>query len=281
MLRITGLWGSLDIRSVFGADNLGSNPGRPTSAVRIIRMHSIVPPIEMKIRYWSDFGCPFCYIAEVRMKKALAELGIADETRIDFLAFELNPNARKVPVRNVVEGFARHYGCSIDQAAAQVERIEAMGRGEGLIFRYGTARNSNTFDALRLTKLAQSKGYRFGSEFVERMYKAYFEDNLVMADHDVLRKIAADAGMDAKEVDDLLNGDRFADEVRKDEFEAHQLGINAVPFFVINEKYGIPGAVDIKDMKRVLMKAYSEEESEPIEAGMVCGPDGCHPAKKG
>ena len=76
-----------------------------------------------------------------------------------------------------------------------------------MIFRYGTARNSNTFDALRLTKLAQSKGYRFGSEFVERMYKAYFEDNLVMADHDVLRKIAADAGMDAKEVDDLLDGD--------------------------------------------------------------------------
>ncbi|MBO7409776.1 MAG: DsbA family oxidoreductase [Candidatus Methanomethylophilaceae archaeon] len=234
----------------------------------------------MRIFYWSDFGCPFCYIAEVRMKKALAELGIENETRIDFRAFELNPNARKVPVRNVVEGFARHYGCSIEQAQMQVDRIEAMGRGEGLIFRYGSARNSNTFDALRLTKLAQSKGYKFGSEFVERMYKAYFEDNLVMADHDVLRKIAADAGMDSKEVDDLLIGDMYADEVRRDEFEAHQLGIDAVPFFVINDKYGIPGAVDIRDMKRVLMKAYSEEESEPIEPGMVCGPDGCHPAEK-
>ena len=108
----------------------------------------------MRIFYWSDFGCPFCYIAEVRMKKALAELGIEKETRIDFRAFELNPNARKVPVRNVIEGFARHYGCSIEQAQAQVERIEAMGRGEGLIFKYGSARNSNTFDALRLTKLA-------------------------------------------------------------------------------------------------------------------------------
>ena len=214
------------------------------------------------------------------MKKALAELGIDGETRIDFKAFELNPNARKVPVRNVVEGFARHYGCSLEQAAAQVERIEAMGRGEGLVFRYGTARNSNTFDALRLTKLAQSKGYSFGAEFVDRMYKAYFEDNLVMADHDVLRKIASDAGMDSAEVDALLNGDMYADDVRRDEFEAHQMGINAVPFFVINDKYGIPGAVDIKDMKKVLMKAYSEEESEPIEAGMVCGPDGCHPAKK-
>ena len=51
----------------------------------------------MRIVYWSDFGCPFCYIAEVRMKKALAELGIENETRIDFKAFELNPNARKSP----------------------------------------------------------------------------------------------------------------------------------------------------------------------------------------
>lgn len=234
----------------------------------------------MIIKYWSDFGCPFCYIAEVRMKKALAELGIEKEARIDFLAFELNPNARKVPVRNVVEGYARHYGISVDQAAARVGQIEAMGRGEGLIFKYGTARNSNTFDALRLTKLAQTKGYQFGNDFVTRMYKAYFEDNLVMADHDVLRKIAADAGLDPKETDDLLDGDRFAAEVRKDEADAYRLGIDAVPFFVINDKYGIPGAVDIRDMKRVLMKAFSEEESEPIEPGMVCGPDGCHPAKK-
>ncbi len=234
----------------------------------------------MIIKYWSDFGCPFCYIAEVRMKKALAELGIEKEARIDFLAFELNPNARKVPVRNVVEGYARHYGISVDQAAARVGQIEAMGRGEGLIFKYGTARNSNTFDALRLTKLAQTKGYQFGNDFVTRMYRAYFEDNLVMADHDVLRRIAADAGLDPRETDELLEGDRFAAEVRKDEADAYRLGIDAVPFFVINDKYGIPGAVDIRDMKRVLMKAFSEEESEPIEPGMVCGPDGCHPAKK-
>ena len=113
----------------------------------------------MIIKYWSDFGCPFCYIAEVRMKKALSELGIEKETRIDFLAFELNPNARKVPVRNVIEGYARYYGMSIEQATRRVASIEAMGEAEGLVFKYGTARNSNTFDALRLTKLAQSKGY--------------------------------------------------------------------------------------------------------------------------
>ena len=69
--------------------------------------------------------------------------------------------------------------------------------------------------------------------------------------------------------------DRFAEEVLREEAEAHMMGIKAVPFFVINDAYGIPGAVDIEDMKRVLMHAYREEEDEGVSEGSVCGPDGC------
>lgn len=234
----------------------------------------------MIIEYWSDFSCPFCYIAETRIKKALKELGLFDSTKIVFKAFRLNPNAAKVPKRNMVEGFAHHYMISMEMAEAQVERISSLGRAEGLKFNYATARNSNTFDSLRLTKLAQSKGYAFGNEFIERMYRAFFEENLVLADHDVLRRIAAEMGLDAAEVDELLNGDMYAREVLLDEREAHSYGINAVPFFAVNSRYGIPGAIEIDEMKRVLMKAFNEEEAESVESGMVCGPDGCHPAKK-
>ena len=131
----------------------------------------------MIIEYWSDFACPFCYIAETRMKKALRELDISDECRLDFKAFELNQDAPKVPKRNIVEGFSHHYGMTMEQAQAQVDRICAMGKEEGLEFNYATARGSNTFDALRLTKLAQSKGRELGDAFVERMYKAYFTEN--------------------------------------------------------------------------------------------------------
>ena len=63
----------------------------------------------MIIEYWSDFACPFCYIAETRMKKALRELDISDECRLDFKAFELNQDAPKVPKRNIVEGFSHHF----------------------------------------------------------------------------------------------------------------------------------------------------------------------------
>ena len=232
----------------------------------------------MIVQYWSDFLCPFCYIAATRMKKALKELELEDETKVVFRAFELYPTAGKVPKRNIVEAFSRHYGMSMEQAAHRVEQISVMGRGEGLEFNYATAYNTNSFDALRLAKLAQSVSNDKGNEFVDLMYKAFFEDNIIVADHEALKKVAAQAGLDPAQVAEVLEGDRFSYEVRSDENEAGMYGIGAVPFFVINDKYGIPGAVDTKDFKRVLMKAFSEEEEDSKVSGMVCGPDGCHPA---
>ena len=233
----------------------------------------------MIIEYWSDYACPFCYIAAARIKRAMKEMDIEDGCRLIFKAFRLNPNAKKVPRHTIVESFASNYGMSLEQARMQVDRISSMGISEGLDFRYATALNSNTFDALRLTKLAQSKGREFGDRFIDRFYRAYFTDNLVLADHEVLMRLSLEVGLTEDEVRDVLDSDLFAKEVLDEEREAHMLGVRAVPFFVINGKYGIPGAVDIDDMKRILAQAYSEEEDIDVSecSGMVCGPDGCHP----
>lgn len=211
------------------------------------------------------------------MKKALTDLGIADETRLDFKAFELNPNASTVPKRNVIGGFQRHYGISEAAALENIGRIDSLGRAEGLDFNYGTAHVTNTFDALRLAKLAQSKGYATGHRFIDRMYKAFFGENLILSDHGVLRKLANEVGLDDSEVSGVLAGDQFSEEVRSDEKGSRRYGISAVPFFVVNGKYGIPGAVEVGDFKKILMKAYGEEEAGSDVKGMVCGPDGCKP----
>lgn len=228
----------------------------------------------MIIKYWSDYACPFCYIAAARMKRALKEMGLENECRLDFKAFRLNPHAKKVPRRCVLESYAANYGMTIQQAQMQIDRINAMGASEGLDFHYDTALNSNTLDSLRLTKLAQSKGRAFGDKFIDRFYKAYFSDNLILADPEVMRRLSNEVGMTDEEIDSVLNTDLYEKEVLAEEREAHMMGINAVPFFVINGKYGIPGAIDIDDMKRILQKAYNEEEAEIVE-GKTCGPDGC------
>ena len=80
----------------------------------------------MIIEYWSDYACPFCYIAAARMKRAMREMGIENECRLTFKAFRLNPNAKKVPRRTVLESWAANYGISIEEARARIDRICAM-----------------------------------------------------------------------------------------------------------------------------------------------------------
>ncbi len=229
----------------------------------------------MKIEIWSDYACPFCYIGERRLSKAIDELGARDEIAIEFKSFELDPYASREVESKTVDRFAVKYGLTVNDAARQIEGISEMGRREGIDFRYATTLYTNTFDALRITKLAQSKNK---TEIIEKLFDAYFTKNLVLGDHSVLKKIAAEVGLDASEVDDVLNSDAFAEEVRRDEKEAAEYGIHAVPYFVINQKYALSGAQPTETIKDALKKLLERErEDAAIKKfdGMTCGANGC------
>ena len=111
----------------------------------------------MKITYWSDYACPYCYIGETYLKQAIADLGIGDQVEVEMKAFELDPDASKEYAGTTVDRFAKKYGLSIQGAQARIDGISQMGRDAGLDFRYAETRYTNTFDAHRLTKLAQKK----------------------------------------------------------------------------------------------------------------------------
>ena len=76
----------------------------------------------------------------------------------------------------------------------------------------------------------------------ERLLATYFSEGGAIGDRATLAAAAAPAGLDHDQVAEMLAGDRYAGEVRADEHEAAQLGINAVPFFVIDRRYGLAGA---------------------------------------
>ena len=110
----------------------------------------------MNITIWSDFACPYCYIGETRLEKAIEELGMNDQVKIDYRAFELDPTASKEVVSSTPERFAMKYRLSIPEAEKQIDHISELGRELGIDFRYATTRYSNTFDAHRLMKLAEN-----------------------------------------------------------------------------------------------------------------------------
>lgn len=226
---------------------------------------------------WSDFACPYCYIGESRLEKAIDELGVRDDVQIDYRAFELDPEASKEVVSSTPERFAKKYRLSLDGAKEQIEQISALGRELGIDFNYATTLYSNTRDAHRLMKLAESKYDRATVSCLnELLFKAYFVENLVLSDHAVLLAKALEAGMTEEDVKEVLDSDKYDDEVRFDEREATIRGVHGVPYIVFNGDFAIPGALSLDGFKSAIertMKQVKEEATK--ERPHQCGPDGC------
>ena len=225
----------------------------------------------MKIEIWSDYACPFCYIGEKRLEKAILQIKTDEKIKIIFKSFELDPTASEKVVSSTAERFAKKYGMTVADAEKRIEQISMMGRREGIDFKYISTNYTNTFDALRLTKFAQEKNH---DEIIEKLFDAYFTKNLELSDHKILKKIAAECGLDEDEVEKFLQSEKFSEEVRKDEYEAAKLGIHGVPFFLIDDKYFLSGAQPAEILKNAIQDALHEENLKNLE-GMTCGADGC------
>ena len=229
----------------------------------------------MKITYWSDYACPYCYIGEARLKKALDQIPELKGTEIEMKSFQLDPSAGQHAEGDTQTRFAHKYGISYEAAGRQIETISQMGRAEGIDFKYATTLFTNTMDAHRLTKLAQQSGdQELTDRLSERLYKAYFAEGLELADHGVLLRIAREEGMDAERVKALLAADEFSMDVRLDEREAARYGVRGVPYFVLNNQLAIPGALPVERMEQAIREAM-ESEKQTQEEGMTCGPEGC------
>lgn len=230
---------------------------------------------------WSDFACPYCYIGETRLQNAIEQLGLQDDVTVDFRAFELDPTTPKEVVSSTPERFAKKYRLSLEGAEQQIEQISALGRELGIDFRYATTQYSNTRDAHRLMKLAEAKYDRATvGRLNEALFKAYFVENLVLADHGVLLAKAIEAGMNEEEVKAVLESDKYDDEVRFDEREAAMRGVHGVPYIVFNGEFAVPGAMSTEGFKsaleRELRRQGTEADIKPEgERPHQCGPDGC------
>lgn len=232
----------------------------------------------INLTVWSDFACPYCYIGETRLQKAIDEMGLADQVVVDFRAFELDPTAPKEVTTTTPERFAMKYRLSLEDAKKQIEEISRLGREAGIDFRYATTQYSNTRDAHRLMKLAEAKYDRDTvGRLNEALFAAYFTENLVLADHKVLLDKAVAAGMDADEVKAVLESDKYDDEVRFDEREAAMRGVRGVPYIVFGGEFAVPSAMTTEGFKsaleRLLRKQSKAQEGEA--PAHVCGPDGC------
>ena len=242
-------------------------------------MQAKLAGMSMRIDIWSDIACPWCFVGKRRMEAALADFPHKDEVQIVWRAFELDPSAPKVLSGEVsyAERLARKYRTSAAQGEAMCQRMTATAAEDGLSFRFDRIRPGNTFDAHRLLHLAGERGCQ--DALKERLLSAYLEQGQAIGDGAVLARCAAEVGLDEEEVQALLAGDRFADEVRQDEATARSLRVTGVPFFVFDGRIGVSGAQPAELLREVLDKAWAQHtpalETVAGTDGAACGPEGC------
>ncbi|MDF1523317.1 MAG: DsbA family oxidoreductase [Trueperaceae bacterium] len=214
----------------------------------------------MKIEIWSDVVCPFCYVGKRRLEAALAAFPHREDVEVVWRSFELAPNAPAETGEPLDAMLARKYGMGLAEARAANARVTAMAAEVGLEFRLERARSGNTFDAHRLLHLAAERG--LGGAAKERLLRAYFTEGRAVGVRDELVALGIELGLAEGEVRAALEGDAHADAVRADQREARELGVQGVPFFVIDRRYAVSGAQPEAVFSEALARAWAERAPE-------------------
>jgi predicted DsbA family dithiol-disulfide isomerase len=205
----------------------------------------------LTVEIWSDVVCPWCYIGKRRFEAALADF--PHEVEYTWRSFELDPSAPATREHSASEHLAAKYGMSLEQAQASHTQMTDLAAQEGLEYHLENARGGNSFDAHRLIHLAAAHDKQ--DEAKERLMRAYFTEGVAIGDREALVALAADIGLDPDEARSVIESDAYADAVRADEQLAHRIGINGVPFFVLDRRLGVSGAQPAQVLMQALEKA--------------------------
>ncbi len=232
----------------------------------------------MRIEIWSDVVCPWCYIGKRRLETALADFPHADEVEVVWRSFQLDPTSPREATQSIAEHLGHKYGGGVDGGRQMIARVSEVAAGEGLAFDYEQAQRASTVDAHRLLHLALvTGGPDLQGALKERLLESYFVRAENPADHSVLREAAVAAGLPERRVDEVLASDEYADAVDADQQQAVAYGASGVPFYVVDQKYGVSGAQPAEVFTQVLERAWGESHPavQVLASGETCGPDGC------
>lgn len=220
----------------------------------------------LTIEVWSDVVCPWCYIGKRRFERAVGELDGEIELDVVYRAYQLDPTASPGKSGPVFDAYVRKFG-GPEQATMLIDRVTETAAAEGLEFRMDRALRANTLLAHRLLWWAeQSDAPVDQADLKERLLQAYFVDGLDVGLPETLADCAAELGADRDDVLGFLAGDGGRAEVAAMFHQAADTGITAVPTFVVDGRWAIPGAQDTDTFVNVLRRLADKRRAAAADA---------------
>ncbi len=213
---------------------------------------------KMTVEIWSDVVCPFCYIGKRKFESALQQFEHRDHVEIVWKSYQLNPDQKTEPSKNAIQSLAESKGISVQEAKSMAQYVTNMAKTVGLTYDFEKAVTVNTRNAHRFTHLAKSEGKQIEAE--ELLFQAYFVQGKNIDDVAVLQELGKSIGLNPERVAAVYNSNEFNEAVERDIYESRQIGVQGVPFFVFDNKFGVSGAQDEAVFLKTLEKAFEEKK---------------------
>ncbi|HEY3145559.1 MAG TPA: DsbA family oxidoreductase [Dongiaceae bacterium] len=214
----------------------------------------------MLLEIFSDTVCPWCYIGKRRLERALRLRPQPGLTR-RWRAFQLNPGLPATGMDRRQYMVAK-FG-SLDRAHRLYEAVSRVGAQEGIRFEFDRiARTPNTVRSHRLLYAAAEESKQ--ADLLELIFGAYFTQGRDIGDPDVLSDLGDEAGLSPSAIADaLVDGGRL-DSAMTEDLQSRRIGINGVPFFVFNGRFGLSGAQEPEALLNMLDLAREEDMQKGV-----------------
>lgn len=211
---------------------------------------------KMKVEIWSDVMCPFCYIGKRKFEAALSTFKNRGDLEIIWKSFQLAPELASQPDKNMHQFLAEHKGISIAQATEMNNRVSKLASQVGLTYNFDKAVIVNSYKAHRFSHFA--KEFNLQEKAEEALFHAYFTAGRNIDDIETLVLLGEEIGLAGIETRKVLESNRYTDEVSQDMYEAREIGVSGVPFFVFDRKVAISGAQESPIFLEILEKSFED-----------------------
>ncbi|NEN06472.1 DsbA family oxidoreductase [Diaminobutyricibacter tongyongensis] len=214
----------------------------------------------IKVDIWSDIACPWCYIGKRKFEAGSGLFSGAGDDRgvvVEYHSYELSPDTPVDFDGSEIDYLSGHKGIPASQVQPMLERVRGIAGAVGLDYDFDALKHTNTVKAHELLHYAKAHGRQL--EMAERLFSAYFVEGRHVGRVADLADLAAEIGLDRDDVVKALEADEYLSDVRTDQSVAVEYGIQGVPFFVIDGRYGVSGAQEAATFAQVLEQVWSEK----------------------
>jgi predicted DsbA family dithiol-disulfide isomerase len=208
----------------------------------------------LKVDIWSDVQCPWCYIGKRKFEAGVAAFGRPVE--VEYHSFELAPDTPVDFDGSPVDYLSQRKGLPVEQVHQMLDNVTNIAAEVGLDYHFDQVHQTNTRKAHEVLHYAKARGKQ--TEMKEALLKAYFVDGGHVGDLEQLADLAAGIGLDRADVLHSIQEGDYASAVEADVQQAIAYGIQGVPFYVIDGKYGVSGAQPAEVFAQALEQAAGE-----------------------